>query len=140
MSASIQKAAITPIIQVNSEVCPCCGSFTSELSSETGWCENCSPKSNYSRAEGFLSLNADRIEYFLAEGKTFWQALEQLAVREERPICVICGNYIRRAKRTAVFCRKTRECRSYSRKYVYLYTDKKLSKPEALAVILEELG
>jgi hypothetical protein len=135
LSASTQKAAITPIIQVSSlsspsEVCPCCGSFTSELNRETGWCEECSPKSNYSRAEDFLSLNADRIEYFL----------EQLAVRDERPICVICGNFIRRAKRTAVFCRKTKECRSYSRKYVYLYTDKKLSKPEALAVILEELG
>jgi len=66
-----------------------------------------------------------------------WTALD--LARNDRPKCAVCGQVIQRAKRNAIFCRQNKECRRMSRRYVYLYTEKHMSKVEALAIVLSEL-
>jgi len=132
---------------VTEEVCTNCGNFVSsdEIDELTGWCFDCSPNEVTQEIkfnlELYLARNADHIEYLLLQGKSLWQALDALSTDGSRPICLVCGNVIKRSKRTAVFCRSTPLCRRYSRRYVYLYSEKKphLTKAEALATVMGEL-
>jgi hypothetical protein len=120
------------------EICPSCGKWVSELSEETGFCGECSPKV-VSQLESYLLANADEIEHYLLQGLSLNQAIDRLHANNGRPRCLVCGHTITRAKRTAVFCRRTKECRRYSRRYVYLYRELGMSKSQALAQVLEEL-
>lgn len=138
---------LTLLTDVTDEVCTNCGNFVSsdDINELTGWCSECSPDEVTQELkfnlELYLTRNADHIEFLLLQGKSLWQALDALSTDGSRPICLVCGNVIKRSKRTAVFCRSNATCRHYSRKYVYLYREKKphLSKAEALALVMSEL-
>lgn len=134
-----------PHISSNYEFCPCCGKDVEELIETTGWCLHCTTHvsiitgTDYVNSKLSLSMaaNADSIEYYMKLNNSVWQALA--LARQDRPVCVVCGERIKRASRTSIFCRVNPECRRYSRRYTYLYRDKNLSKSEALAQILTEL-
>lgn len=150
--------------------CPSCGTFVNALDEVTGWCELCNGvtlsntnnvssvsaiESNQrphskgphatSKFELALAANADAIEYITRDkgdtGATSLTRALELA-RSDRPTCVVCGERIKRSSRNAVFCRTHSLCRLYSRRYVYLYRERKppMSKSEALATILEQLN
>jgi hypothetical protein len=131
----------------SSELCPSCGQFTDErgLSEHTGWCFDCSDtivSVRTSSSDHAIETHADAIEYFMQtaeSGLSVWRALE--LARQDRPRCVVCGEEIRRSRRSAIFCRRHPLCRRYSRRYVYLYTRKKdpMSKAQALATVLSQL-
>ena len=134
--------ALTPLYDDNTSLCPNCGEFylNSEISEETGWCFNCSPQAApiFFKLELYLKINADHIEHYMAQGRSLWQALDLMS-QQSRPICLVCGDEIKHAKSSAVFCRRNKDCRHYSRKYVYLYSEKGWSKAAALALIMNEL-
>lgn len=119
------------------EVCPYCGNLVDSLNETTGWCNNCT-EIGKTQAERFLETNADHIEHYVIQGYSVSQSIDLLR-KEIKPTCASCGGFIERASRTAVFCRKRDRCRAASRRYVYLYTGKGLSKAEALAKVLEEI-
>lgn len=129
----------------SSEVCPSCGNFTDErgLSEFTGWCFDCSSViASVSTSSSFVAVehHAEAIQFYQhTESVSVRRALE--LTRQDRPRCVVCGEEIRRSKRSAIFCRRHPLCRSYSRRYVYLYTRKKdpMSKAQALATVLSQL-
>jgi predicted amidophosphoribosyltransferase len=124
--------------QTESYVCPNCGKFY-EGETDSGFCEECVPKLR-DTVEGYLRLNADHLEYYISRGLSVWQAIDAISLGPARPICIVCGNRIKRGKRNAIFCRKYKSCRRYSRRYVYLYREKGMSKTDALAHILSELS
>jgi len=131
------------------EVCPNCGRWiTGRLEEETGWCSDCSQgvittqlaaTNLFNKVEQYLTANADEIEHYLIQGHSLNASIDLLHHTNGRPKCLVCGSQIYRAKRSAIFCRSTKECRRYSRRYVYLYREKGLSKAEALATVLNEL-
>jgi recombinational DNA repair protein RecR len=133
--------------ETSSELCPKCGQFTDirGLSEVTGWCHDCTNQTTFivnvtsssNAVEMSLAANVVAVQHYVLQGQSIWQAL--VSARGDRPRCVVCGNIIRRAKRNAIFCRQTQECRRYSRRYVYLYTERQLSKAEALGSVLREL-
>ena len=120
-------------------LCVNCGDWTKELNDQTGFCYSCSPVYEVvNRVELQLAANADAVQHYLANTtNSVWAALK--LAQSDRPICVVCGERIPRAPRISVFCRKHKECRRYSRRYVYLYTEKGMTKVEALAQIFVEL-
>lgn len=132
-----------------SGLCVVCGDFAT-LNEVTGFCGPCSQGRTASTTTSFsfttsktelaLQANANAIEHYIGNGSanTTWQALS--LARQNRAICIVCGEPIPRAPRNAVFCRRNKECRRFSRRYVYLYAEKKLSKTEALAQIFSELS
>src|SRR5215831_15719234 len=120
--------------------CPNCGSYTDFLDDNTGWCAKCSSRTAVSstKIELAFTANADAVEFYVSTTNvSVWQALT--LARQDRPRCIVCGRELHRAPRNAIFCRQTKECRRYSRRYVYLYTDKGLDKTQALAQIMGEL-
>jgi len=131
-------ATSAAVAKQDSIVCPCCGGFIAgELNEETGWCDGCSTsvENQEKRITKWLEVNADHIEYHLSRGLSYRQAV--LAVNgDTRPTCGICGKPMARAKRSAVICRRTSQCKRASRRYIYLYTEKGYSKAEALALVL----
>ena len=121
------------------ELCPNCGNFAI-LNEVTGWCPDCSPQDpTYTRLEGYLRRNANEIEHYMMQGMSVGAAIDKLHSPKQRPTCIVCGKTIARGHRSSVFCRRTQACRSYARRYVYLYQTKRLTKAEALAKIFEEL-
>lgn len=118
--------------------CPNCGRWVDKLSEETGWCRDCTPVAE-KELRNYLEANADEIEHYLLQGKSLSRAIDLVYRKNGRPHCISCGSVISRAPRNAVFCRARPECRRYSRRYVYLYQKKGMSKVEALAKVLEEL-
>jgi hypothetical protein len=112
----------------SSEVCPNCGNFTDEkgLSDVTGWCADCTDRTVSVRtntSEQTLATHADAIQHFIrTEGVSVWRAVE--LARQDRPRCVVCGEVMKRAVRKAIFCRRHPLCRTWSRRYVYLYTQR----------------
>ena len=138
----MEVTALTLVYDDNEFLCTNCGEFYPdvEINEITGWCFKCSPSSPlYFKLEAYLEHNADHIEHYLAQGRSLWQALDLLS-QHKRPICLVCGNEIKGAKSSAVFCRKNAECRRYSRRYVYLYSEKDFTKITALAQIMSELS
>jgi predicted amidophosphoribosyltransferase len=119
-------------VAAESEVCSNCGNFVPQLDTETGWCAGCAGK----QVRSFLESNADHIEHYILQGLTVGQSISRVAM-EIRPVCAVCGKPMQRAKRTAVICRRTAQCRKISRRYVYLHSEKGLSKAEALAKALD---
>jgi hypothetical protein len=129
-----------PPANLPSEVCPNCGEFAT-LNEVTGWCEKCSPTDKaYSKLESYLAKNADEIEHYMTQGMSVGAAIDMLHSPKVRPTCIVCGGVIVRAQRSAIFCRRTYNCRRYARRYVYLYQTKGLSKSEALSRIFEQLA
>lgn len=131
---------------MDNEVCPNCGKIVDSLDEITGWCSECSPAQIITQEyqlTRYLEVNADKLEYYITTGQAnnVYQAIDLLAHPKNghRPTCVVCGSVIKHAPRTSVFCRRTKECRRYSRRYIYLYTKKGMTKTEALATILTEL-
>jgi hypothetical protein len=125
------------------EVCPRCGDFA-VLMANTGWCEECSgpinaTELNQFKLEHYLAHNADELEYYIAQGFSLNASVDKLHHSNGRPVCIVCGTTIKRAKRSSIFCRQTDMCRKYARRYIYLYQHKGLSKVEALAQIFSEL-
>ena len=123
-------------------VCPSCGKFA-DLDEMTGWCSECSPatlQKAFSRLESYLAKNADEIEHYMVQGYSLSQSVDKLHSPQSRPTCIVCGNVIKRASRSSIFCRRTTACKKYARRYIYLYQTKRLSKAEALAKIFEELS
>jgi hypothetical protein len=119
-------------------VCPNCGNYTDRpLNEETGWCVTCSPTATISN--NYLANNADEIEHYMEQGHSLNRAIDLLHHENGRPHCLVCGDVIKRARRNAVFCRSKPQCRRYSRRYVYLYRERNLSKSEALSIIFQEL-
>lgn len=126
----------------NDELCPSCGKFVSSLREDTGFCANCSKPyklSVYDKAEQFLANNADHIEHYLSTGISFSAAIEKLRA-DTKPRCACCGVLIKRAARTAVFCRDKPQCRKASRRYVYYYNERGMTKANALAKVLSDLN
>lgn len=111
------------------EVCPNCGEF-GDLIDETGWCIDCSGIQAL-RISAWLQVNADHIEYHISRGLSFRKAVLRVNA-DTRPTCAVCGKPMLRAKRNAIICRRSPECRKVSRRYVYLYSEKGLTKAEAL--------
>jgi hypothetical protein len=122
-----------------SEICPNCGEFVLELNPITGFCFECSPVVASYSVSSWLATNGDALDHYIAQGNDLARAIDKVYNRV-RPTCVVCAKPISHAPRTAIFCRRTRECRRYSRRYIYLYTRKGLSKTEALAIVLEQLA
>lgn len=121
------------------EVCPNCGDFTSSLSQVTGWCKGCSPADSLdNQLNEWLATNADAIEHYMLQGNSLTKSID-LAARRVRPICAVCSKEISHGSKSSVFCRKNRECRRYSRRYIYLYTRRGMTKAQALAQVLSEL-
>ena len=120
-------------------LCVNCGSWAKELNPVTGFCFGCSPVYEVvNRVELQLAANADAVQHYMnSVTNSVWVALK--LAQSDRPICVVCGERIHRAPRTSVFCRKYKECRRYSRRYVYLYRERGMTKVEALAQIFVEL-
>ena len=122
-------------------VCPSCGEFVNELDEISGWCFGCSPVIEQ-QLERYLSINADKLEYYILQGKSLYQAIDTLAnpINGHRPTCVVCGQHMPHAPKNSIFCRRNKTCRKYSRRYVYLYRELEMSKSEALALILAEIS
>jgi hypothetical protein len=126
------------------EFCASCGEFVtvSNFDEVTGWCYECSPVVEQ-QLHSYLAANADKLEYYIVTGQAenVYQAIDLLADPKNghRPTCVVCGSIIKHAPRGSVFCRKNKECRRFSRRYIYLYTKKHMTKSEALATVLSEL-
>src|SRR5215469_683359 len=125
--------------------CPFCGDYTQDLDDNTGWCASCTNNSSSTlvisstKLELALAANANAVEFYVSSmNASVWQALT--LARQDRPRCIVCGDEIRRSSRVAIFCRKTRECRYYARRYTYLYQRKGLDKTQALAQIMQELS
>lgn len=99
-------------------VCPSCGNFTDAkgLNEVTGWCIDCTTLSAGNAAADVVVHHPFDI-----------------------PKCIVCGEPIRRSRRFAIFCRRHSLCRRYARRYVYLYSERGISKAEALAIVLREL-
>jgi hypothetical protein len=134
---------------MDNEVCPNCGKDVDYLDDITGWCIECTVASNprfgkTATTARYLEANADTLEHYITTGQAgnVHQAIDLLADVKtgHRPTCVVCGSVIKHAPRTSVFCRKTKECRRMSRRYIYLYTKKGMTKAEAFATIMQELG
>lgn len=121
------------------EYCPNCGEWyaPSVFDYNTGWCNACAGVVR-TQLELFLQRNADHIEHYLLGGYALSVAISKVRA-DIRPICVVCGNEIKHASKQAVFCRANDNCRHYARRYKYLYTTKSITKPQALAQILQEL-
>jgi hypothetical protein len=120
------------------EVCPNCGEFVDELDFATGFCYNCSPTNLL--VERYLEQHADEIEHYLMQGLSLNKAIDALHASNGRSrTCIVCGSAMPHAPRTAVFCRGKKECRRFARRYVYLYSERGLSKSEALAKVMEEI-
>jgi hypothetical protein len=135
------------------EVCPDCGDFVDydEINPVTGFCFTCSPSDEQLRAlskvklETSLAANADAIEYYMVYGRmngkvvagNVWKALK--LAQSDRPVCIVCGERITRSPRNSIFCRRNKECRRYSRRYVYLYRERGMTKVQALAQIFIDL-
>jgi ribosomal protein S16 len=96
---------------------------------------------SYHRLESYLASNADELEHYITQGATLNQAVNRLhkSSNGNRPTCASCGGVIKRARRSAIFCRQHNYCRRYARRYTYLYQEKGLSKTEALAQIFQEI-
>jgi len=127
------------------EVCPNCGKSVDQLDEFTGWCENCSKPVVFNNPHvGYLAINANSLEHYIVTGQAdnVSQAISILADPKNghRPTCVVCGGVIKHGPRASVFCRKTKECRKYSRRYIYLYQKKGHTKTTALAIVLSELS
>jgi len=126
----------------NSVVCPNCGDFVDYLIVKTGWCRICSYAGSVlvNKLEQYLAANADEIEHYLLQGKSLNKAIDLVHSKNGRPHCLSCGRIMDRAPRNAVFCRATKQCRKFSRRYVYLYREKGMTKHAALAKVLEDLN
>lgn len=136
----------------DNEVCPNCGELVAAIAFnyDTGWCRVCSPitklevlatqfpATTYQKVENYLAIHANQLENFTGQGKSIYQAID--AITSLPPVCISCGALMKYAPRTAIFCRRTKICKRLSRRYVYLYTKKGLTKSQALAIILEELS
>jgi hypothetical protein len=83
--------------------------------------------------------NADHVEYYTTQGCSLNRAI-LLVCDDVRPTCASCGEVIKGARRESVFCRQTYQCKRASRRYVYLYNQKGMSKSEALAQVISELA
>lgn len=132
------------MLKTKTEFCPECGEFVLYLDRNTGWCTTCTALINNNTRtaiEAFLYANADHIEHYILRGKSFNQAIESL--RDEIAkyrTCASCGALIKRGGPAAIFCRKTEACRKASRKYVYLYDRKGLTKSQALNEVLATIN
>lgn len=126
------------------ELCPECGEFVVHLDRTTGWCITCTTlinRNTRTAVEEFLYAHADHIEYYILQGKSLNQAIDSLRAEIARfRTCACCGGVIKRGGPNSVFCRKNEKCRQTSRKYVYLYQNKGLTKAQALAQVLEPLN
>jgi hypothetical protein len=119
-------------------LCPNCGTWTFELDSTTGWCDDCTGPVKRT-LELWLASNADHLEHYISRGYSIPRAVNRVGA-DVKPICVSCGGVIKRApRRNVLFCRTTKKCRQFSRRYVYLYRERGFTKAEALAKILAEL-
>lgn len=123
------------------EICPNCGEWVSGLNEVTGFCQDCSPDGDSNLlVERYLEVNADEIEYYLLQGKSLNQAIDYIhSSNGSYKRCISCGNAMPHAPRNAVFCRAQVQCRRYARRYVYLYSERGMTKAEALAKVLEEI-
>lgn len=153
-AAGSQESALSPSAN---DICPSCGKLVEKLNEITGWCDACNSNidglgyvgdgdSPSERSiQRYLEVNADRLEHHISQGSvnSLDKAIKYLADPKNgyRPTCVVCGCIIKHAPKTSVFCRRTKECRRMSRRYIYLYRERKppLTKAEALALIIEEL-
>lgn len=129
---------LTPLPSIVATVCPKCGDFVPTLDRVTGFCGPCSTAST-NGVELWLAINANAIEHYMVQGNTLPQAITYASVRA-RPTCVVCSEPIKHARKDAVFCKRHHRCRTLRRRYIYLYSNKGLTKTEALASILNQLG
>jgi DNA-directed RNA polymerase subunit RPC12/RpoP len=129
-------------LELDTYVCSNCGDLVEELDEFTGFCTACSPPRNKteSNAHEWLAKNANHIEFYMSLGNSVSVAIDRV-YEDLRPVCLVCGRTISHASPgRVIFCRRTKICRRYARRYTYLYQDKGLSKSEALAQIVRELS
>jgi hypothetical protein len=122
---------------VREDYCPNCGNFVDELDEASGWCFDCSgtgvarcmacgdnfhkdqphrklcPKC---RDERFLERHADTLEDYLSYGARIGFAKREV-YKQNRPVCIACGNPMNLSKAGATFCKRTIECRRWRRRY-----------------------
>lgn len=134
------------------EICPSCGSFADKLNELTGWCIECSPPCcqrcggelikgtlcQKCAKEQWLAFFADEIEYFLSEGFSYSQAIQEIYNRN-RAVCVVCAAPIPgRSQATTLFCAKNEGCRKARRRYHKLVYEKGMTRSLALEQVLVE--
>lgn len=118
-------------------MCASCGHFVDALDGETGWCYECSGR-HISRCmacneeflkdqphrklcagcrdERWLERHADELEVYLSYGARISFAKREV-YKQNRPVCIACGNPIKGAADGATFCKRTMECRRWRRRY-----------------------
>lgn len=75
----------------------------------------------------------------MLQGLSLTKALDSLR-KAVKASCASCGGLLKHSRRDAIFCHNTPRCRKAIRRYKYLVYDKKQSKAEALATVLESLN
>lgn len=144
------------------EFCPNCGDWK-PLDEVTGFCfactrgqnpellvcENCQlefkPDNQFRRKcqpcriASSKERMANAIEAFMALGLTYDEARTKV-VREARPICLSCGTRITGGTRGRhFFCRSNKKCKTAGRRYKWYREYHRMSKPEAIAKVLDTL-
>lgn len=107
--------------------CLVCGSNTDDNRS---LCHRC-------RRDLWLSEHANAIERYTSQGFSFKTAIEK--VRKEngsKRDCLCCGEAV---NRKALFCSKTKRCRSARDRMKYLLHKKHVPRELALKTVLEDL-
>lgn len=127
-----------PALNSENEFCTSCGNWVYQLNTITGFCDDCTNRLPGVNVEKWLAEHVEHIEHYERLGLSTYQAIVRVRA-DLKPICLSCGAVIKRAPRNAIFCRVNPVCRRYSRKYVYYYQEKEMSKAEALAKILNEI-
>jgi len=141
-----------------SAYCPNCGNFVDDLDEASGWCFECSGTGEIHciacgdvfhrdqphrklcpgcRHERWLENHADELEIYLSYGARISFA-EREVYKQNRPVCIACGNPIKGASDRAMFCNRTIECRRWKRRYRTLkekYNSAKLAMSQVSAEV-----
>lgn len=136
------------------EICPSCGNFTSFLVEVTGFCQECShyvgrcilcgqnnPGKHLlcrrHRRELWLTKNADAIERYMLLGLSFQDAKERVKKDNGTKYdCLCCGGH---TKSNTIFCTKTAKCRAARERLRYMTNKKGVTHELALKTIMENL-
>lgn len=143
---------------LSQELCPSCGDFVNQLNDTTGFCDSCSGDNRAQcmacgekfvadqpyrklcrscRDERWLERHADELEDLLSYGARIAFAKRQV-YRENRPLCIACGDPIKGVAKGALFCTRTIDCRRWRRRYKTLrekYNSESRAKKEVAAEI-----
>lgn len=140
------------------DYCPSCGKFVDELDDASGWCFECSGTGETRciacgekfrkdqphrklchgcRDERWLERHANELEVYLEFGARISFAKREV-YKQNRPVCIACGNPIKGAADGTIFCTRTIDCKRWQRRYRTLrdkYHDAKLALSQVSAEV-----